>query len=239
MGTGLDSLVGRVEIKERVSFADAGLPESGVPGHEGSFVLGSLGELEVVVMRGRVHLYEGHDARAVSAGVRWMASHGVKSLILTNAAGSLRERHRPGTWMILDDQLNLTGTSPLEGEPNFVDMSHLYDIEWREEFLAICEARGVRIGRGVYAGLRGPQYETPAEVRMLRTLGADAVGMSTVLEAIQAHALGMRVLGLSCLTNLAAGMPGAELNHGDVMKVAGEAADAMIDALEAWACRAA
>ncbi len=235
LGSGLDSLVEKVEVKETVAFAEAGLPASGVPGHQGQFVIGTLGKSEVVVMRGRVHLYEGHDAKAVTAGVRWMAGQGVDSLVLTNAAGSLQEELRPGTWMILDDQLNLTGTSPLEGGANFVDMSDAYDIDWREEFLAICEARGIAMGRGVYAGLRGPQYETPAEVRMVRGLGADAVGMSTVLEAIQARALGIRLLGLSCLTNLGAGMPGAELDHGDVVAVAGKAADAMIGALEAWA----
>ena len=238
LGSGLGSLVGRVEVSETVSFAEAGLPGAGVPGHDGIFALGNLGELEVVVMRGRVHLYEGHAVATVTAGVRWMAERGVKSLVLTNAAASLRKRHRPGSWMVIDDQINLTGVSPLEGGPNFFDMSHMYDIEWREEFLAICEARGLDVCRGVYAGVRGPQYETPAEVRMLRTLGADAVGMSTVLEAIQARALGMRVLGLSCLTNLGAGIQGSEPNHDEVMKVAHDGADAMIDALEAWARRA-
>lgn len=239
LGSGLDPLVGRVEVRETVPFFEAGLPASRVPGHEGCFVIGSLGDTEVVVMRGRLHLYEGHDARAVTAGVRWMAERGVKSLVLTNAAGSLDEDLQPGTWMILDDHINLTGTSPLEGGPHFVDMSRAYDLEWREEFLAICEARGVKVGRGVYAGLRGPQYETPAEVRMLRGLGAHAVGMSTVLEAIQARALGMRVLGLSCLTNLGAGMPGAVTEHGDVVATAGRAAADMVGALEAWACGSA
>lgn len=237
LGSGLDSLIGRVEARKTLSFTEAGLPASTVPGHEGSFVFGSLGDSEVVVMRGRLHLYEGHDAKAVTAGVRWMARQGVESLVLTNAAGSLDEDLQPGTWMIIDDQINLTGTSPLEGGANFIEMNRMYDLEWREELLAICEARGVPTGRGVYAGVRGPQYETPAEVRMLRNLGAHAVGMSTVLEAIQARALGMRLLGLSCLTNLGAGMPGAKPNHDEVIVNASRAAEAMVGAVEAWASR--
>ena len=235
LGSGLDGLVERIEVAETVSFADAGLPASTVPGHQGCFVLGKLGGTDIAVMRGRVHLYEGHSAQAVTAGVRWMAEQGVDSLVLTNAAGSLREDLHPGSWMILNDHLNLTGVSPLEGGPRFIDMTGGYDPAWRSEFMAVCEARKLALGEGVYAGLRGPQYETAAEVRMLRTMGADAVGMSTVLETIQARALGVRVLGLSCLTNFGAGMPGAELDHGDVVATAGKAAEAMIGALEAWA----
>lgn len=234
LGSGLGPLVERVEVTDTIGFSEAGLPASTVPGHEGQFVLGSFGGREVIVMRGRVHLYEGHDARAVTAGVRWMAEQGVGALVLTNAAGTLRDDQPPGTWMAIDDHLNLTGCSPLEGGPNFVDMVHAYDLDWIEEIQAIGEARGVPVGRGVYAGLRGPQYETPAEVRMLRTLGADAVGMSTVLEAVQARALGLRVLGLSCLTNFAAGMPGAETDHESVLETGRAAAEGMMSVLEAW-----
>lgn len=234
LGSGLDGLVERVEVRETVSFADAGLPASTVPGHQGCFVFGKLGGTDIVVMRGRVHLYEGHSAQAVTAGVRWMAGRGVDSLVLTNAAGSLREDLHPGSWMILNDHINLTGVSPLEDGPRFIDMTGAYDPEWRSGFMALCEERNVALGEGVYAGLRGPQYETAAEVRMLRSMGADAVGMSTVLEVIQARALGMRVLGLSCLTNFGAGMPGAELDHSDVVAAAGQASEAMIGALEAW-----
>lgn len=232
LGSGLGSLVDRVEEDRRVAFPDAGLPASKVPGHEGVFVFGRLGGVEVVVMRGRVHLYEGHDAAAVTAGVRWMAEQGVEEIILTNAAGSLEPENPPGSWMMLEDHLNLTGTSPLEGGPNFVDMSEIYDVEWRKQMAAVAKKSGLKLAQGVYAGLRGPQYETPAEVRMLGRLGADAVGMSTVLEAIQAKALGMRVLGLSCLTNYAAGLPGALLDHGDVMETGQGAARAMIEAIE-------
>lgn len=232
LGSGLGSLVDRVEEVRRVSFPDAGLPASKVPGHEGAFVFGRLGGVEVLVMRGRVHLYEGHDATAVTSGVRWMAEQGVAEMILTNAAGSLVPGNPPGSWMMLDDHLNLTGTSPLEGGPNFVDMSEVYDVEWREKLAGVAGRSGLKLAQGVYAGLRGPQYETPAEVRMLGKMGADAVGMSTVLEAIQAKALGMKVLGLSCLTNYAAGLPGALLDHGDVMETGQGAAKAMIEVIE-------
>lgn len=233
LGSGLGSLMDRVEVNREVSFSEAGLPQSKVPGHEGCFVFGCLGGVEVWVMKGRVHLYEGHGAEAVTSGVRWMADQGVKELILTNAAGSLVAENPPGSWMMIEDHLNLTGTSPLEGGPNFVDMSEVYDAEWRKHIAHVAELQGVRLPQGVYAGLRGPQYETPAEVRMLGRMGADAVGMSTVLEGIQAKALGMRVLGLSCLTNFAAGMPGALLDHGDVVETGKKAAETMVQIIEA------
>ncbi|MBK1827549.1 purine-nucleoside phosphorylase [Haloferula rosea] len=232
LGSGLGSLVDRMAVEREVTFVDAGLPASGVPGHDGAFVFGRLGDAPVVVMRGRIHLYEGHDAKAVTAGIRWMSEQGVEQVILTNAAGSLHEENPPGSWMVLTDHLNLTGTSPLEGGPNFVDMSEVYDAGWRARVREIADASGLPLAQGVYAGLRGPQYETPAEVRMLGRLGADAVGMSTVLEAMQAKALGMKVLGLSCLTNFAAGLPGALLDHSDVMKTGKGAAQAMIDVIE-------
>jgi len=181
-------------------------------------------------MKGRVHLYEGHSADAVTAGVRWMAEQGVSSLILTNAAGTLNKNFTPGGWMMLSDHLNLTSTTPLSGA-NFVDMSEVYDKAWRKEFSMAAEESGVTLHEGVYAGLRGPQYETPAEIRMLRAIGADAVGMSTVLEAIQAKALGLRVAGFSCLTNWAAGMQ-ETLNHEEVLATGKQAGSVMVGLLE-------
>ena len=236
LGSGLGRLAERIEVEEEIGFADAGLPCSTVAGHAGRFVAGRLGGREVIAMCGRVHLYEGHDARAVAAGVRWMHDRGVRRLILTNAAGTLNEAHPPGGWMMLADHLNLTGTSPLEGGPHFLDLSEVYDGEQRRRFRALAVERDMVLHEGVYAGLRGPQYETPAEIRMLRTLGADAVGMSTVLEAIQARALGMKVTGFSCLTNWAAGMSPGVLDHAEVLGTGLTAADAMLDLLEAW-CR--
>jgi len=228
----LGALAERVRVKEEIAFSKAGLPASTVPGHEGCFLKGSLGGREVVVMRGRVHLYEGHSAKEVCSGIRWMYEQGVRKVILTNAAGSVNPEFAAGSWMMLSDQLNLTGTSPLEGGPEFVDLSEVYAKAWRAELGALAKERGMSLHEGVYAGLRGPQYETPAEVRMLRTLGADAVGMSTVLEAIQAKALGMQVLGFSCLTNWASGMPGSKLDHDEVMATGQRAAEEMIGLLE-------
>jgi purine-nucleoside phosphorylase len=178
-------------------------------------------------MKGRVHLYEGHSAREVTAGVRWLAAQGVGRLVLTNAAGTLNPDFAPGTWMLLADHLNLTGASPLDGA-EFIDLSTAYDANWRAEFRAAALAQHMPLAEGVYAGLRGPQYETPAEIRMLRVQGADAVGMSTVLETIQARALGLRVVGLSCLTNWAAGITPAPLDHQEVLATGHQAAAAMI-----------
>ena len=236
LGSGLGRLAERIEVEEEIGFAAAGLPRSTVAGHAGRFVAGRLAGREVIAMCGRLHLYEGHDARAVAAGVRWLRDRGVGELVLTNAAGTLNEAHPPGGWMMLADHLNLTGTSPLEGGPNFIDLSEVYDLELRRGFRALAVERDMVLHEGVYAGLRGPQYETPAEIRMLRTMGADAVGMSTVLEAIQARALGMRVAGFSCLTNWAAGMSPGKLDHAEVLGTGVAAADAMLDLLEAW-CR--
>jgi purine-nucleoside phosphorylase len=231
LGSGLGPLADAVEIEREVTFAEAGLPASTVPGHAGKFVFGSLQGTPVVLMKGRVHLYEGHSAQAACAGVRWLAAQGVSRLVLTNAAGTLNPDFAPGTWMLLADHLNLTGTSPLQGA-DFIDLSAAYDPAWRAEFLKAAATQQMPLHQGVYAGLRGPQYETPAEIRMLRTLGADAVGMSTVLETIQARALGLRVVGLSCLTNWAAGITAAPLDHQEVLATGKSSAAAMICLLQ-------
>lgn len=227
LGSGLGLLADAVAVEREVSFAEVGLPVSSVPGHAGKFVFGKLGGARVVLMKGRVHLYEGHPPRMVTAGVRWMADQGMKRLILTNAAGTLNPDFKPGTWMMLSDHLNLTGSSPLEGA-DFVDLSAAYDPAWRNQFRAAASAAGMPLHEGVYAGLRGPQYETPAEIRMLRTLGADAVGMSTVLETIQARSLGLPVAAFSCLTNWAAGISKTPLDHQEVLATGKQAAEAMI-----------
>ena len=234
LGSGLGPLAERVIVSGTRSFAEEELPVSKVAGHAGRFLVGKFGAREVIVMQGRVHLYEGHDAKAATQGIRWMRARGVDHLILTNAAGSLHPEFFPGSWMMLEDHLNLTGTSPLEGGPDFVDMTEVYDAGTRETLRGLAAARGMALHEGVYAGLRGPQYETPAEIRMLRTLGADAVGMSTVLEAIQARALGMKVSAFSCLTNWAAGLSPSTLDHAEVIETGAAAAAAMMDLLEAW-----
>ena len=230
LGSGLGPLADAVVVEREVSFADAGLPASSVPGHAGKFVFGKLGGTPVVLMKGRVHLYEGHGPRLVTAGVRWMAAQGIEKLILTNAAGTLNPNYAPGTWMMLTDHLNLTGTSPLEGA-DFIDMSVAYDADWRTEFRSAATASGMILHEGVYASLRGPQYETPAEIRMLRVIGADAVGMSTVLETIQARSLKLPVVAFSCLTNWAAGITAAHLDHHEVLETGKQAAQSMIGLL--------
>ena len=231
LGSGLGPLAAALEVDREVSFAEAGLPASSVPGHAGKFVFGRISGTPVVLMKGRVHLYEGHDARSVTAGVRWMAGQGIDRIVLTNAAGTLHPGFLPGSWMMLGDHLNLTGTSPLEGA-DFIDMSVAYDAAWREEFRLAAIAAGMVLHEGVYAGLRGPQYETPAEIKMLRTIGADAVGMSTVLETIQARSLGLRVAAFSCLTNWAAGITPETLDHHEVLETGRQAASVMIGLLE-------
>ncbi len=233
LGSGLGVLAEQLQIEKTLDFAEAGLPVSHVAGHVGRFVMGTLAGKKIIAMQGRIHLYEGHDAKSVSSGIRWLHEHGVKRIILTNAAGTLRTDFPPGQWMMLEDHLNLTGTSPLEGGANFIDMSEVYSRAWRNEILAVAQGIAMPLHQGVYAGLRGPQYETPAEIRMLRTMGADAVGMSTVLEAMQAKALGMEVIGFSCLTNWAAGISSDGLNHADVLATGKTAAAAMVSLLTA------
>ncbi len=230
LGSGLSDLAGLVDVHEQIAFREIdGVPGSGVPGHAGKFVFGDLAGTPVVVARGRAHLYEGHSAGAVTSGVRFLAECGISTLVLTNAAGSLDPDFEPGHWMMLADHLNLTGASPFEGAAGFHDMSEVYSPELRARFRQVARERKTTLYEGVYAGVRGPQYETPAEVRMLRGLGADAVGMSTVLEAMEARALGLDVVGFSCLTNWGAGMSDAALNHQEVLETGGIAAGELVE----------
>lgn len=225
LGSGLNALVESVAPAERLAYTEfEQLPRPTVPGHSGEFALGELCARPVVYARGRVHLYEGHSARAVTAGIRLLAAAGVRRVILTNAAGTANPEFAPGNWMMIRDHLNLTGTSPLVGQPEFIDMTETYSANWRGRFACAADQLGLTLHEGVYAGLVGPQYETPAEVRMLQSLGADAIGMSTVLEAIQARALGLEVAGFSCLTNWAAGMSDEHLSHAGVLSIGQSAA---------------
>ena len=234
LGSGLGNVAGRVRSPFSVSFDETpGLPVSRVPGHSGRWVAGTLGGARVLIAQGRSHLYEGCGASAVTAGTRFMAQAGVRKLILTNAAGAVNPAFPPGTWMLLSDHINLTGTSPLVGGPDFVDMTAVYSAELRAFFSGVAERGGFALSQGVYAGVLGPQYETPAEVRMLRGFGADAVGMSTVLEAIQARALGLEVAGFACLANWGAGLVESTLSHEEVLRsvdVASESFGAYLEA---------
>ncbi|MFN2621317.1 MAG: purine-nucleoside phosphorylase [Chthoniobacterales bacterium] len=225
LGSGLNVLVSEVTPENSIAYSEfAELPKPSVPGHVGRFVLGKIGSPRMIFAQGRVHLYEGHKAKDITAGIRVFAAAGIKRVILTNAAGVANQSFDPGSWMMIADHLNLTGTTPLLGTANFIDLTETYSKSWRAEFAAASKAEGITLHEGVYAGLLGPQYETPAEVRMLRQLGADAIGMSTVLEAIQARALGMEVAGFSCLTNWAAGISGATLSHEEVLETGKKAA---------------
>ncbi len=226
LGSGLSALVDGITIVDRIAQADfEELAAPTVQGHAGEFVLGELNGRRLLFAKGRMHLYEGHSAYAVTAAVRLLAHAGVRRIILTNAAGTANPAFAPGSWMMLSDHLNLTGTTPLIGRPEFLDLSEIYSKAWRQSFAQAARQTGISLPEGVYAGLLGPQYETPAEVRMLRTLGADAIGMSTVLEAIQARACGLEVAGFSCLTNWAAGIADAVLDHSEVLAT-GQAATA-------------
>lgn len=234
LGSGLNSLVGEVSNNRVIAYSELEqLPAPSAPGHVGRFVLGEVGTTRVIYAQGRVHLYEGRSAREVTAGVRLLASAGAKQLILTNAAGTTNKEFSPGSWMMITDQINLTGTTPLLGKASFVDMTAAYSQLLRVRFARAGRSSGVALHQGVYAGLLGPQYETPAEVCMLRQLGADAIGMSTVLEVIQARALGLEVAGFSCLTNWAAGIGTKELSHAEVLEKGEAAAEAFARLLTA------
>jgi purine-nucleoside phosphorylase len=228
LGSGLNSLVESAADSEKIPYASfSQIPHLSVPGHVGQFVLGKIGETKIFFAQGRVHLYEGYSAREVTSIVRVLAEAGIKRLIVTNAAGALDPKFKPGDWMMITDHINLTGTSPLMGSSveaavpggRFLDLTEAYSPRLREKFRAAAKKIDMVLHEGVYAGSIGPQYETPAEVRMLSALGADAVGMSTVLEVIQARALEIEVAGFSCLTNLAAGLSKESLSHTEVLEV--------------------
>jgi purine-nucleoside phosphorylase len=226
LGSGLGRLTERVTNPLRIPYGK--IPGFHVPtvlGHKGELVAGTLRGVPVIMQSGRFHMYEGHAAHVSALPTRVFATLGATTLIVTNAAGGIRRAFGPGTLMVISDHLNLTGRNPLEGEvlpgeTRFPDMTVAYDRELRELAQLIAIEQGTALTEGVYAALLGPTYETPAEVRMLERLGADAVGMSTAPETIVARARGMRVLGISTITNAAAGISHELMSHADVMKVA-------------------
>ncbi|HEY7192848.1 MAG TPA: purine-nucleoside phosphorylase [Gemmatimonadales bacterium] len=239
LGSGLGDFANR--LRDAVSMPYSELPHwpaSNVVGHEGRLVLGTLAGKRVAALSGRVHYYEGHDLRTVTFATRVMGRLGVKTLILTNAAGGIDVALTPGTLMIIEDHINLLGSNPLIGPnddrfgPRFPDMSEVYSKRLRTLAADVAAAQGQAVGRGVYVALHGPSYETPAEIRFLRTIGADAVGMSTVPEAIVARHMGLEVLGLSCISNAAAGVLPQPLNHDEVMEVARRVRDVFARLLE-------
>jgi purine-nucleoside phosphorylase len=231
LGSGLGGLAGRLESPEAIPFADLpGWPAASAPGHAGRLLLGSIGGVPVVCLQGRLHLYEGHPPGLVVQPVLLMGRLGAPRILLTNAAGGVNATWPAGTLMALADHLNLTGLNPLLGTnpdqlgPRFPDMTDAWDLDLRSRLHEAARLEQIRLEEGVYAGLVGPNYETPAEVRMLRTLGADAVGLSTVLEAIAARWAGLRLAGISLVTNPGAGVTGQPLTHEEVLQAAEEAA---------------
>jgi purine-nucleoside phosphorylase len=225
LGSGLGTLAEAAEEAIRVPTADIpGYPRSTVAGHAGELVFGRLEGRDVLFVNGRVHLYEGHASRDATFPVRLAHALGVRRLLLTNAAGGVHPNLNAGSLMLIEDHVNLTFASPLsgpvdEGAVRFPDMSAPYCRAWQAEAEAAALRLGIRLHRGTYAWTMGPSYETPAEIRMFARLGADAVGMSTVPETLQARALGMDVLGISAITNRAAGLGDAVLAHEDVLEV--------------------
>ena len=199
-----------------------GFPAPRVKGHEGKVLIGRLGGTPVIVLSGRAHFYEGHSMEAVTFGVRVLAAYGIRDLLLTNAAGGVNRRFRVGEFMSLTDHINLMGANPLRGaageRPCFVDLSCAYDLQLRRLLQKAATAARVKLRSGVYLAVSGPTYETPAEIRAFARLGADAVGMSTVPETIVARHCGLRVAGISCITNLAAGCAPGVLSHAEVLQ---------------------
>lgn len=230
LGSGLGGLADRIEGPISIPYrAIPGFPPSSVAGHAGRFVAGSLGARRVLVAAGRYHLYEGHSLETVAMPTRVMHACGVRTLFVSNAAGGINRALRAGDLMIIEDHLNLMWRTPLAGAPRpeetrFPDMSAPYDPTLIRMLRDAALASGVPVTSGVYAALMGPAYETPAEIRMLERLGADAVGMSTVPEVLTARALGMHVAGVSCITNVAAGMSNAPLTHAEVLETAARVA---------------
>ena len=237
LGSGLGSFADTLEDRIETPYSDIpGWPVATVGGHAGKLVAGRIGSTDVIVAAGRAHLYEGYSARQVAYPIRELAWRGVTSLIVTNAAGGVNLSYKPGQLVLIADHINLMGVNPLTG-PNdesfgvrFPDMSDAYACEYR----AIAKEAGMRMGltlpEGVYAAVQGPSYETPAEIRYLRTIGADLVGMSTVPEVIAANHMGMKVLGISCVTNMAAGILPQKLTHQEVLET-GERVKDMLGAL--------
>ncbi|RJE48409.1 MULTISPECIES: purine-nucleoside phosphorylase [unclassified Dehalobacter] len=227
LGSGLGKLAELVE--DAVVIPYSGIPHfpvSTVTGHSGKLIVGTLGDRKVMVLQGRFHYYEGYEMHEVTFPVRLMQTIGMKGLVVTNAAGGINSDYRPGDLIVIKDHINLMGSSPLRGAnlsnlgPRFPDLSEAYDGKWRELALSLMKEYGLNPWQGVYAALSGPSYETPSEIRYLRTIGADLVGMSTVPEVIVANHGGMKVLGISCVTNMAAGILKQKLDHQEVLATA-------------------
>ena len=239
LGSGLGSFASTLGAGTSITYSEIPYwPAANVVGHEGRLVIGDVAGTPAIALSGRAHFYEGHDLRTVTFSVRVLGALGVKTVILTNAAGGINAGFVPGDLMVIDDHINLLGSSPLVG-PNderfgvrFPDLTNVYSPRLRRLADDVAGAQGLTLRHGVYAACHGPSYETPAEVRYLRLIGADAVGMSTVPEAIVARHMGVEVLGISCITNFAAGVLPQPLNHDEVLETAKRVRDTFIALLK-------
>jgi purine-nucleoside phosphorylase len=241
LGSGFQHALAGLRVDRKVACAKIpGFPQPTVSGHAGELYFGRFGQTPVLVLSGRVHFYEGHSLERVTFAVRALAALGVRDLLLTNAAGGLNPAFRPGDFMILTDHINFMGMNPLRGPAipglkPFVDLTDAYDAGLRQLLLAAGQGAGLKLRRGVYLAVSGPSYETPAEIRAFARLGADAVGMSTVPEAVVARQCGVRVAALSCITNLAAGLGPHKLSHAEVLETAARVKDAGARLIEGFA----
>jgi purine-nucleoside phosphorylase len=234
LGSGLGGLADEAESRVEIPYGDIpGWPTSSAIGHAGVLVLGTIADVPVALMRGRVHLYEGVGAERVAFGVRVLARLGIRTLVVTNAAGGINQEFRPGQLVLISDHVNLQGASPLVGPndeslgPRFPDMSDAYDPELRARAREAADALGIEVGEGVYAAWLGPQFETPAEIRFMGAVGGDLAGMSTVQEVIAARHLGVRCLGISVVTNMAAGVLPEKIDHEKVLEIGAQAAGSL------------
>lgn len=235
LGSGLGILADGVEKAQIIDYTDIPFwPRSTIIGHAGRLVAGYIAGKPVIIMQGRVHYYEGYTMAEVVFPVRVLGSLGVKSLLVTNASGGIRTEVPPGTLCAITDHINYMGANPLIGEnldglgPRFPDMTHAYDGQYIEKLEIAAAKENIRLERGVYIGFSGPSFETPAEIRMARTLGADLAGMSTVPEVIAARHMGMRICGISCVANFAAGITDEKLTHREVFDTVSQASDTIV-----------
>lgn len=231
LGSGLGDYANDMKVEGEIDYHEIeGFPVSTVPGHEGKFIFGYVGDVKVVCMKGRVHYYEGYPISDVVLPTRLMKMMGAKILFLTNASGGINTSFHAGDFMMITDHVSIFAPNPLVGEnmeklgTRFPDMSHVYDAALQEVIRQSAKKLGIRIREGIYAQLTGPSFESPAEIQLLSRLGVDAVGMSTVVEAIAANHMGMRICGISCVCNLAAGLSANPLTHEEVQAAANEAA---------------
>ncbi|UCE34715.1 MAG: purine-nucleoside phosphorylase [Deltaproteobacteria bacterium] len=226
LGSGLGKLVEEFENPASIRYGDIpNFPIPAVEGHKGEVVAGSLAGVSVLAFSGRIHYYEGYTMEEVCFPVRVMSGLGVETVIITNAAGAVNETYSPGDIVIIADHINLMGDNPLRGTTHFIDMTEAYSHELRAVAHDVAGELGLKLDEGVYLVLSGPSFESPAEIRMMRIMGADLVGMSTIPEVIMANKLGMKVLGLSMVTNMAAGITGRPLTHTEVIEATRKAAD--------------